>query len=572
MTKQESDLLNAQKLPLPHIVTNMKEWPLYLLSQDKDAFLASVISTTKHAILKEKNSNTALYNLLASVLFQERIRITQNAWKSDPPDEKDFWNKTRGELLKFQKEKFSEGKVYDDEKEPDKILVSILDKVLHRYAYEIVGNFDPRVFRFAQKILPWIFSKLLNSQPGKRLRSFWSKKAAFHEKFKITGDLDLIRDLAKEGTIVIVPTHFSNLDSPVIGYAVESCGLPAVIYGAGLNLFNMQPLSFLMGNLGAYKLDRRKKNEIYLDLIKNYSQVAIERGTHSLFYPNGTRSRSGAIEPKLKLGLLGTAVEAQFENIKNKQKKIFIVPAVLNYNFVLEAPSLINQYLKETGKEQYVVDHFEYSSTYKIIKLVTNFFTSNTDLTVSFGHPLDVVGNRVDHQGNSINHLGARVNIEDYFKVDNQLIYNAQRNFEYTKILGDQILKSYYQYNTVLSSHILPFVAFEMLRKKYHHLDLFGLLRLPIEDTQIDYSEFCITLEKIRFKVVELAKAGKVQTAGELDFPLEKLISHGIHNLGVYHAKKILFIDTNGNLNGEDLKLLYFYHNRLLGYKLEQFI
>ena len=570
MSTQEKELSKAYRLPLTHIIKDMKEWPLYQLSQDKDIFLENVVFTTKESLLKTHRSSTALYNLLASVLFQERIRITQNSWKSDPPDEKDFWNTTRGELLKFKKENNTEFIDGHLESELNPRLLEILDKILMRYAYEIVGNFNPKVFQFAQKFLPWIFSILLNSISSIRIFSFWKKKPPFYKKFKITGDLELMRSLAKEGTIVIVPTHFSNLDSPVIGYAVESCGLPAVIYGAGLNLFNVQPLSFLMGNLGAYKLDRRKRNSIYLELIKNYSQVAIERGTHSLFYPNGTRSRSGAIEPKLKLGLLGTAVAAQFENVKHLRKKIFIVPAVINYNFVLEAPALINQHLKEIGKEKFVVDNFEYSSTYKILKLIKQIFTSDTDLTVSFSHPLDVVGNKVDEKGNSINHLGKKVLIDDYFKIDHQLLYNEQRNFEYTKILGDKILDCYYQYNTILSSHIIPFVAFEILKRKYHHLDLYGLLRLPMEDTQINYSEFCISLEKIRTKIQEMYKQGNVQISEEINFSIEKLISHGIKNIGIFHAKKVLFIDTNGNINGEDLKLLYFYHNRLLGYKLEQ--
>ena len=34
----------------------------------------------------------------------------------------------------------------------------------------------------------------------------------------------------------------------------------------------------------------------------------------SLFFPGGTRSRSGGIEKHLKLGLLGTALDAQYMN------------------------------------------------------------------------------------------------------------------------------------------------------------------------------------------------------------------------------------------------------------------
>jgi glycerol-3-phosphate O-acyltransferase len=53
------------------------------------------------------------------------------------------------------------------------------------------------------------------------------------------------------------------------------------------------------------------------------SSLSIQRGTNSIFFPGGTRSRSGAIENKLKMGLLGTLVEAQRAMIqRNENTKI----------------------------------------------------------------------------------------------------------------------------------------------------------------------------------------------------------------------------------------------------------
>jgi glycerol-3-phosphate O-acyltransferase len=67
----------------------------------------------------------------------------------------------------------------------------------------------------------------------------------------------------------------------------------------------------------------------------------LQWGCHSLFYPGGTRSRSGALEQQLKLGLLGTVFEAQQYNYQAQgrtARKIFVVPVVLSYHCVLEAP------------------------------------------------------------------------------------------------------------------------------------------------------------------------------------------------------------------------------------------
>ena len=87
----------------------------------------------------------------------------------------------------------------------------------------------------------------------------------------------------------MVPTHFSNLDSILIGWVIHVLGLPPFIYGAGLNLFNIKILAYFMNSLGAYKVDRRKKNPIYLEALKSYSNLAIQEGAHSLFFPGGTR-------------------------------------------------------------------------------------------------------------------------------------------------------------------------------------------------------------------------------------------------------------------------------------------
>src|SRR5262249_32311575 len=126
----------------------------------------------------------------------------------------------------------------------------------------------------------------------------------------IEGPVGTVRSLAEKGTIVFVPTHLSNLDSVVFGFALERAGLPPATYGAPKTLFTNPVLSFFMHNLGAYRVDRRLKHGLYKDVLKAYSCVLIERGYHSLFFPGGTRSRSGAVEKKLKLGLAGTGVEA----------------------------------------------------------------------------------------------------------------------------------------------------------------------------------------------------------------------------------------------------------------------
>ena len=101
-------------------------------------------------------------------------------------------------------------------------------------------------------------------------------------------------------------------------------------------------------------------------MLKTYSSVMIERGYHSLFFPGGTRSRSGMVESRLKLGLAGTAIEAYARNAiraepRRAPRPIFFVPVTINYALVLEAETLIDDYLKEAGKARYIIEDDEFS-------------------------------------------------------------------------------------------------------------------------------------------------------------------------------------------------------------------
>ena len=161
----------------------------------------------------------------------------------------------------------------------------------------------------------------------------------------------------------MVPHHVSNLDSLVLGFAVYRLGLPPLIYGAGLNLFSNPLISYFMHNLGAYTVDRRKTCPLYKQVLKEYdSDLGIR--LRQLVLPWGTRSRSGAIERYLKLGLAGTGLQAFINNVKRQKdrSKIFFVPTTLSFQLVLEAETLIDDFLKEVGKSRYIISDDEFSS------------------------------------------------------------------------------------------------------------------------------------------------------------------------------------------------------------------
>ena len=75
----------------------------------------------------------------------------------------------------------------------------------------------------------------------------------------IRGHVAHVRDLVREGTVILAPTHVSNLDSPLLGLSLYLSQMPPFVYGAGLNLFSNPLLGWWLRRLGAYTVDRTKK-------------------------------------------------------------------------------------------------------------------------------------------------------------------------------------------------------------------------------------------------------------------------------------------------------------------------
>lgn len=551
------------------ILPKKDEWPVVKLARERKEFVKKVADLAEGRILGLTGKNPdILKEELETTLYREKLRVKQNPWDVDPDDESHFWGEVKSSLLQINTDtaltKAKRLEAYQQ----------VLQRITSRYAEEIASNFKASHYKFTRSVVTYGFARLLNAARVKGFKSIFSNQYTLQDKIQITGQTDQIRDLATKGTIVMVPTHFSNLDSILIGWIISVLGMPPFIYGAGLNLFNISIFAYFMNALGAYKVDRRKKNMMYLETLKTYSKEAIQFGCHSLFFPGGTRSRSGMIESKLKLGLLSTAIEAQRANyqqgITDISGKIFIVPVTINYHFVLEAPGLIQDYLSITGQERYYKENDEFSTSYKISKFLVKFFTKGSDISVSIGRAMDVMGNFVDQEGNSLDKWGRLINTRDYFVSDGKVTVDQQREEEYTHMLGKRIVEEFHKINRVFSSHLVAFVAFELIKAKNKKLDLFDLIRLPEEDIFLPYEEFKSACQLVLDRIFELKAQGKIDIAPHMKRDMDAIIAHGLDNVGMYHAKRPLIKDKQENIVTEDMSLLYFYHNRLHGYGLEK--
>ena len=264
----------------------------------------------------------------------------------------------------------------------------------------------------------------------------------------------------------MVPTHSSNLDSIVLGWSFVHAQLPPCTYGAGKNLFTNPILGYFMRNLGAHRVDRRLRHVLYKDVLKLYSQVLIERGYHSLFFPGGTRSRSGKIEQHLKLGLLGSALSAFSERLRRgDERPIYIVPCTISYPLVLEAETLIEDYLKEEGQARYIIDDDEFSRFGRIVQYAARVMALQTTMVIRYGQPMDVFGNAIQSDGRSVSPTGQVIDPVGYLCRDGELTVDNARDAEYTRQTGAAVAESFLRETVILPTHFLGWLLFERERR-----------------------------------------------------------------------------------------------------------
>lgn len=533
------------------------------LTHNKEAFIEKLVAFAKKRVYFLKNNGVS--EEIERTMFLEKERMKNEPWRIDPASEEKFWKKIRKDLLK---------QPIGQSAAPQKEIDDILERIIKRYAQEIAGHFDIKTYWFARRFLTSAFTRLLNAASAKDFFKLWSMRYRLQERIQAVGEVEHIRTLVQKGTVVLVPTHYSNLDSILIGLTLDFIGLPAFSYGAGLNLFNSGFVSYFMNRLGAYRVDRRKKSAIYIETLKGYSNLSISQGVHSLFFPGGTRSRSGQIETRLKLGLLSTAVEAQRANYQSgKDEKIFIVPLTLGYHFVLEAQSLIEQYLKKTGKEHYYSKD-EFRNQFKILQFLWRFFRKSSEIVLSFGKPMDVLGNFVDENGNSFDANQYEVSTKDYFRSlsdDGIINQDLQRESEYTKLLANRIIEQFYKTNTVLSSHIVAFTAYKLFEHQNNGMDVFELMRIKSKTVIFEKAVFEAKITEVQAVVLQFAEQDKLKIVKKTATDVEALIENGLSNLGIYHDRKPLYFDKKTQTyRTHSTRLLMYYHNHLKGYQIEK--
>jgi glycerol-3-phosphate O-acyltransferase len=518
--------------------------------------MSDVRSDLRHA-LQERLSNMSEVEIIAylsEAVFLERRRFARKkSWSEEDRDEQRAIERAASAT-------------HGDAEAASRALTRLVD----RYAHEIHNRFSDRTYKIATRFMPGALTRLLTAtHPRGLLESSFDPTS----RIRVDGPIDELLNLSKSHTLILAPTHVSNLDSPLVGYAIYTTGLPPCIYGAGLNLFNNPAMSFFMGRLGAYTVDRRKKHRLYKDVLKDYSASALSRGQHSLFYPGGTRMRSGKIEDKVKKGLLGTGITAWQDSIENGRSpsEVLVVPCTLSYTLVLEAETLIEDALEEEGQSRYIITDDEFSEPLTVATFARKVLQLDASVHIRLGQALDLVGNPVNADGQSLDPSGEPFDRRRYVTdEDGQVRRDPQRDRVYTQHLAQALVAAWKRDHVVLDTQLVALAAWQLLVELYPHMDTWQRVFLSPNQRVLDRPALVARVRLLHDQVEAAAAEGRLHS-GLLSTgpqPEEEILDRAVDRFGRFHSRHALEPLDGGRAFRIDPRLILYYANRLADYGL----
>lgn len=491
-------------------------------------------------------SDAAVAELLADTVYQERVRLEQDR---PAPGERERVDQAALALARG-------GRSAQE---------AALEGLTRGYAEEIHNRFSPRAYAIATRVMPGALVRLVTAFSPRRLLT---SDLNPDDRLRISGCVEHVRALTQRGTVMLTPTHLSNLDSPLVGYSLFRLGLPPFAYGAGLNLFTNPVMAFWMRRLGTYTVDRRKKGLLYKEALKDYSVELLRRGVNSLFFPGGTRSRSGLVEKSIKKGLLGTGLQAWQENLRDgvARPEVFVVPMTLSTSLVLEAETLIRDSLAAEGRSRYIIVDDEFSQPSTVFSYFRRVLNLRSAVHMRYGAPMDLMGNPVDAEGRSLGPDGAPIDRRRYVcDRDGAVVFDEQRDRVYTERLAEGLVRAYHLNTVALSTHIVAFAAWELARARNPGLDTWRLVRLSAEQRTLPRVELLRAVEALCARLRALEAEGRICT--DFPSPAEELLRKAQGHFSSFHKRHALA--PQGDALVLDMELVLYYRNRLVGYGLE---
>jgi glycerol-3-phosphate O-acyltransferase len=146
-------------------------------------------------------------------------------------------------------------------------------------------------------------------------------------------DIERLRAAAREGTLILLPSHKSHVDYLILSYIFNEQNLPLPLIAAGDNL-NFFPAGAVFRRGGAFFIRRSFRGDrLYGAVVDAYVRRLIRDGYPIELFMEGGRSRTGKLVAP-KFGLLNMLVDAA---LSVQERPCFFVPVSIGYERVIEA-------------------------------------------------------------------------------------------------------------------------------------------------------------------------------------------------------------------------------------------
>jgi glycerol-3-phosphate O-acyltransferase len=146
-------------------------------------------------------------------------------------------------------------------------------------------------------------------------------------------DIERLRTAAREGTLILLPSHKSHVDYLILSYIFNEQNLPLPLIAAGDNL-NFFPAGAVFRRGGAFFIRRSFRGDrLYAAVVDAYVRRLIRDGYPIELFLEGGRSRTGKLVAP-KFGLLNMVVDAA---LAVPERPSFFVPVSIGYERVIEA-------------------------------------------------------------------------------------------------------------------------------------------------------------------------------------------------------------------------------------------
>tara|TARA_B100001146_G_scaffold87309_1_gene77451 strand:+ start:128 stop:2551 length:2424 start_codon:yes stop_codon:yes gene_type:complete len=231
-----------------------------------------------------------------------------------------------------------------------------LKKKALNYANEICSDLNYPIVRLLIKSFSW----------------FWNTR---YEGIHIK-NLEEIKKISNENSIVYVPSHRSHIDYCALSYILYENGLMVPQIPAGNNL-NLPIMGRILRGGGAIFMRRSFNNSLYSTIFFQHIRNLMRRGSSIEFFPEGGRSRSG-LSLQSRPGLISMIIRS-FTSLQSENVKV--VPVYIGYEKILEGQSYLSELSGKSKKGESLLDPL------KVIKDFNNYLGN---AYINFGSPIDL--------------------------------------------------------------------------------------------------------------------------------------------------------------------------------------